>query len=54
MCQNHQNTAFSSLYYLVRKKATEMVYIWGDGDRGYPSLCFEYETVSEGYLVVEI
>ena len=39
-------------YISARKKATAMVFIWGD--RGYPAVRFEYKTASERYLVVEL
>ena len=47
-----QNTVFLLLYYSACKKATAMVFIWGD--RGYPVVRFEYRTASERYLVVEL
>ena len=50
--QNFQNTAFLLLYYSASKKATAMVFIWGD--RGYPAVRFEYKTASERYLVAEL
>ena len=40
------------LYISAHKKATAMVFFWGDS--GYPPLRFEYKTASEGYLVTEI
>ena len=40
------------LYYSAHKKATTMVFIWGD--RGYPAVRFEYKTASEWYLVAEL
>ena len=40
------------LYYSAHKKATAMVFIWGD--RGYHAVRFEYKTASERYLVAEI
>ena len=45
--QNFQNTAFLLLYYSARKKATAMVFIWGD--RRYHAFCFEYKTAYERY-----
>ena len=50
--QNFQNTAFLLLYYSASKKATAMVFIWGD--RGYPAVRFEYKTASERYLIAEL
>ena len=50
--QNCQNKAFSFLYYSAHKKATAMVFIWGD--RGYPAVRFECKTASERYSVAEI
>ena len=50
--QNCLNTAFLLLYYSACKKATAMVFIWGD--IGYPAVRFEYKTASEQYLVAEI
>ena len=50
--QNVQNTAFLLLYYSACKKATAMVFIWGD--RRYPAIRFEYKTASELYLVAEL
>ena len=37
--QNVQNTAFWLLYYSASKKATAMVFIWGE--RGYPAARFD-------------
>ena len=50
--QNFQNTAFWLLYYSACKKATAMVFIWGD--REYPAVRFKYKTASERYLVAEL
>ena len=50
--QNSQNTAFLLIFYSARKKATAMVFLWGD--RGYPAVRFEYKTTFERYLVAEI
>ena len=38
--------------YSAHKKATAMVFIWGD--RGYHAVRFEYKTASERYLVAEL
>ena len=39
---------FLLLYYSASKKATAMVFIWGD--RGYPAVRFEYKTAFERYF----
>ena len=49
---NLWNSKFCLVYYSARKKATAMVFIWGD--RGDHAVRFEYETASERYLVAEI
>ena len=43
------NSTFWLLYYSGCKKATSMVFIWGD--KGYPAIRFEYKTASEQYLI---
>ena len=43
---------FHHLGYSAGLKATDTVSFWGD--RGYPSICFEYKMASERYLVAEI
>ena len=46
----HEKTYGSyGLYYSASKKATAMVFIWGD--RGHPAVRFEYNTAYERYLV---
>ena len=47
-----QITTFFMLSISAREKATATTYIWGG--RGYPPHCFEYKTVTEGYLAAEI
>ena len=47
-----QNTVFLLLYYSACKKATAMVFIWGD--KGYPDVCFKYKMASDQYLAAEI
>ena len=49
---NSWNSTFLLLYYSAHKKATAMVFIWGD--RRHPAICFEYKMASEQYLVAEI
>ena len=49
---NLWNSSFLLLYYSACKKATAMVFIWGD--REYSAVHFEYKTASERYLVAEI
>ena len=44
--------SFLLLYYSAYKRATEVVFIWGD--RGYPVVRFEYKTASERYLVAKL
>ena len=43
---------FLLIYYSAYKKATAMIFIWGD--RGYPAVRFEYKKASERYLVGEL
>ena len=49
---NLWNSTFCLLQYSACKKATAMIFIWGD--RWYPAVRFEYKTVSERYLVAEL
>ena len=46
------NSTFLLFYYSARKKATSIVFIWGD--KGYPADRFEYKKASEWYLVAEL
>ena len=46
------NTIFFMHFISAGKKAISMVFVWGDSDKDYLPIRFEYKTSIKGYLVV--